>query len=51
MNEEYSLARKVEKYVKVTFQELGNKPETTTKIIKLPNSKSNEELSKKGIKN
>jgi hypothetical protein len=51
MDEESGLARKVDKDIKVAFQELGNRPETTTKIIKLLNSKSNEELSKKGIKN
>ena len=51
MDEEFGLARKVDKDIKVAFWELGNKPETTTKIIKLLNSKSNEELSKKGIKN
>ena len=51
MDEESGLERKVEKDVKNTFQELGNIPKKTTKIIKLLNSKSNEELSKKGIKN
>jgi hypothetical protein len=47
MDEESGLERKVDKKIHVYFQELGNIPQIDTKIIKLLNSKSNEELSKK----
>jgi hypothetical protein len=42
MEEEASLVRKVEKYVEVDLQELGNKPQIANQIIKVLNSKTKE---------
>jgi len=50
IGEENLLASETEKTIHQDFQELRNRPQITTKIIKSLNYVSKEELNKKGIK-
>ena len=50
IGEENLLASETEKTIHQDFQELRNRPQITTKIIKSLNFVSKEELKKKGIK-
>jgi hypothetical protein len=50
IGEENSLTNEADKVIQQAFQELGNRPQIATKIIKSLNFMSKEELRKKGIK-
>jgi hypothetical protein len=50
MDEESTLVKKADKDIQQAFHDLGNSPQLARKIIKVLNSKSKEELSKRGIK-
>jgi hypothetical protein len=50
MEEDASLVKKVDKYVEVALQELGNKPQLANQIIKVLKSKMKEELNQIGFK-
>ena len=47
MDEESNLVKKAETDIQQAFQDLGNSPQLASKIIKVLNSKSKEELRKR----